>query len=275
MKAIVMAGGRGSRLRPFTLSRPKPMLPLGNQPVLAHILDLLKRHDLCDVVIATCYLPEQIQDYFGDGSQRGMSLQYSVEETPLGTAGSVKQAQPLLDDEPFLVISGDIVTDIDLGQIIQFHQKKRALATLALTSVANPGAYGVVITDPVGRVRQYTEKPNIEKPSHRLAIAHLVNTGIYVLEPDLLDRMEPATVYDFSYDIFPHLLHKKNALFGCPVEGYWRDMGTMQSYRQSIADVRAGKVDFIANGANRRMATNGYTKQPRASLAEPFAVQLN
>lgn len=257
MKAIVMAGGFGSRLHPFTLNCPKPMLPLINQPILAHILDLLKRHHFRDVIIATHYLPEQIQAYFGDGQHRGMTLQYSVEESPLGTAGSVKNAQSYLGDKPFLVISGDIVTDIDLSRAVQFHRENRALATLALTQVENPTEYGVVVTDQAGRIQHY-----LEKPSQQSILSNFVNTGIYVLEPTLLDHMNPGTVYDFSYDIFPKLLQQNAALYGCLSEGYWRDIGTIQSYQQSIADVRSGKVDLIQAGVNRSMATNGYAKLP-------------
>jgi mannose-1-phosphate guanylyltransferase/phosphomannomutase len=265
MKAIVMAGGFGSRLHPFTLNCPKPMLPLINQPILAHILDLLKRHHFCDVIIATHYLPEQIQAYFGDGRQRGMVLQYSVEESPLGTAGSVKNVQSYLDDKPFLVISGDIVTDIDLSRAVQFHLEKGALATLALTQVANPTEYGIVVTDQTGRIQHY-----LEKPSQQSAISNFVNTGIYVLEPTLLDDMQPHTTYDFSYDIFPQLLNQNAALYGCLAEGYWRDMGTIQSYQQCIADVRAGKVDLIQAGTNRSMATSGSAELPGSRPSARF-----
>lgn len=267
MKAIVMAGGFGSRLYPFTLNCPKPMLPLINQPVLAHILDLLKRHHIFDVVIATHYLPEQIQDYFGDGRRQDMRLQYSVEKLPLGTAGCVKNAQPYLDDKPFLVISGDIVTDINLSQVVRFHREKRAVATLALTHVADPTGYGVVITDQAGRIRQY-----LEKPSHQSIISNFVNTGIYVLEPKLLDSMKPHTTYDFSYDIFPQMMKQNAALFGCLAEGYWRDMGTLRSYQQSIADVCAGKVDLIRTGTDRWAATSGSAKLPSTPFTESLVV---
>jgi mannose-1-phosphate guanylyltransferase/phosphomannomutase len=232
-----MAGGFGNRLYPLTRNCPKPMLPLIDQPVLGHILDLLKQHHFSDVIIATYYLPEQIQDYFGDGKDRGMTLQYSVEEFPLGTAGSVKNAQPYLDDEPFLVISADIVTDINLSQLVQFHWEKDALATLALTRVAEPKEYGVVVTDHVGHIRQY-----LEKPGHLQVNSNFVNTGIYVLEPELLDDMQPDTVCDFSYDIFPQMVKRNEAIFGYLASGYWRDMGTMQSYQQCLVDMRTGLV---------------------------------
>jgi mannose-1-phosphate guanylyltransferase/phosphomannomutase len=171
-----------------------------------------------------------------------MALRYSVEKFPLGTAGSVKNAQRYLDDEPFLVISGDIVTDINLSHVIDFHREKGALATVALTHVDDPAPYGGVLTDAAGRIRQYQEKP-----SRRQVVSHFVNTGIYVLEPTLLDEMEPDTVCDFSYDIFPRMLQQEQALFGYVAPGYWRDMGTIQSYQQCLVDVRRGKVDLTQN----------------------------
>jgi mannose-1-phosphate guanylyltransferase / phosphomannomutase len=256
LKAIVMAGGFGKRLRPFTRNCPKPMLPLIDKPVLAHILDLLKRHRFFEIIIAAHYLPEQIQDYFGDGRHMGMTLHYSVEESPLGTAGSVKKAQSYLDDEPFLVISGDIITDINLSQVVQFHREKDALATLALTHVADPTQYGVVITDHAGHIRQY-----LEKPGHQQVISNFVNTGIYVLEPTLLDDMKPNTACDFSYDIFPQMLNRNQALFGYLAEGYWRDMGTMQSYQQCLADVRAGKVKLMRDTTHGWIAIDEIAKQ--------------
>jgi mannose-1-phosphate guanylyltransferase/phosphomannomutase len=242
------------------------MLPLINQPVLAHILDLLQRHRFSEVIIAAHYLPEQIQDYFGDGSHRGMTLHYSVEKFPLGTAGSVKNAQTYLDDEPFLVISGDIVTDINLSQVVQFHQEKDALATLALTHVADPAQYGVVLTDDVGHIRQY-----LEKPSRQQVISNFVNTGIYVLEPKLLDDMKPNTVCDFSYDIFPRMLKQNQALFGYLAEGYWRDMGTIQSYQQCLVDIRTGKVDLTRDTTNGWVAVRESARLANARLAESLA----
>ena len=192
MKAVVMAGGAGSRLRPLTVDRPKPMVPIVNKPVMSHILDLLKRHGITDVVITLHYMAETIQDYFGDGQGLGMKIQYSIEETPLGTAGSVKQAQAMLD-EPFVVISGDAVTDIDLSAVCQYHQDKGSLATLTLYRVANPLEYGVVIIDSEGRIKQF-----LEKPSWGEVISDTVNTGIYVLQPEVLDYFEPEVSFDFS-----------------------------------------------------------------------------
>ena len=239
MKAVIMAGGLGSRLRPLTIGCPKPMVSFVNKPVLDHTLDLLKRHHIFDVVITVQYLADQIQNYLGDGSRHGMTIRYAVEEIPLGTAGSVKNAQPYLDQGTFLVISGDAITDINLSRVIRFHREKRALATLALQQVSNPHQYGVVVTDNSGCVKHYVEKPGPEQ-----TCSNTVNTGIYVLEPEVLALMEPNQAYDFSLDIFPLLLNQ-NGLFGCPADGYWCDMGTIQSYLKATADALAGKVSHI------------------------------
>jgi mannose-1-phosphate guanylyltransferase/phosphomannomutase len=234
MKAVVMAGGAGSRLRPLTINHPKPMVPMVNKPVIAHILDLLKRHGILDVVITLQYMAEEIQDYFGDGQSFGMNVQYSVEETPLGTAGSVKQAQHLLD-ETFVVISGDAVTDIDLSAVIEYHRAKRSLVTITLYRVSNPLEYGVVIVDENGRVRQFQEKPSWGE-----VISDTVNTGIYVLEPQVLDYFEPQISYDFSKDLFPILLEKNDPMYGYVAEGYWCDVGNLAEYMRASNDILEG-----------------------------------
>ncbi|MCB0162922.1 MAG: nucleotidyltransferase family protein [Anaerolineae bacterium] len=244
MKAVIMAGGRGSRLRKLTTQRPKPMLPLLNKPVLAHLLNLLKHHQITDVVITVRYLAEQIKNYFGDGRDRGMAIQYAIENSPLGTAGSVKNAESYLGDEPFLVISGDAITDFDLSSVLQFHRDKQAAVTMVLKHVADPLEYGVVVTDAGGRIRHY-----LEKPDHGQVISNTVNTGIYVLEPEVLAMMKPNEVYDFSYDIFPRLLSQNIPLFGYLANGYWCDIGTIQRYRQATHDALVGKVKHIDRGS--------------------------
>ena len=238
MKAVVMAGGSGSRLRPLTINRPKPMVPLVNKPVVVHILELLKKHGILDVVLTLQYMAEDIQDYLGDGSSLGMNIQYSIEEMPLGTAGSVKQAQALLDDT-FVVVSGDAVTDIDLGKVIAYHHAKQSLATIALYRVANPLEYGVVIIDDQGRVRQFQEKP-----SWGDVVSDTVNTGIYVLEPKVLDYFQPETSFDFSKDLFPMLLAKGDPMYGHIVDGYWCDVGNIAEYMRASNDILAGQVQL-------------------------------
>lgn len=237
MKAVLMAGGEGSRLRPLTIVRPKPMVPIVNKPVMEHVLDLLKRHGITDVIVTVQYLASVIEDYFGDGSSIGMNLSYSVEEVPLGTAGSVKAVQDQLD-ETFLVISADALTDFDLGSIIEFHRSRRATATLTLYQVPNPLEYGVVIIDGDGRIRQF-----LEKPSWGEVFSDTVNTGVYVLEPKIFDYYEAGKSVDFSHDVFPELLRSHDELFGYVASGYWCDVGNIPEYMRANADVLLGRVD--------------------------------
>ena len=238
MKAVVMAGGEGSRLRPLTIGRPKPMVPLVNKPIMSHILELLKYHDITDVVATLQYLPDYIQDFYGSGLSMDMNLKYSVEEIPLGTAGSVRHASDFLDtDEPFVVISGDALTDFDLAQAIEDHKQKGAVATLVLYHTANPLEYGVVVTDGEGRITQF-----LEKPSWGEVISDTVNTGIYILNPEVLDDIPQKQPYDFSKDLFPKLLGKGAALYGYIASGYWCDVGNLQEYRRACGDLLAGKV---------------------------------
>jgi mannose-1-phosphate guanylyltransferase / phosphomannomutase len=242
MKAVVMAGGAGSRLRPLTINHPKPMVPMVNKPVIGHIIDLLKRHGITDVMITLQYRAEDIQDYFGDGQSMGMNIQYSIEETPLGTAGSVKQAQQFLD-ETFIVISGDAVTDIDLTAAIEYHRAKHALATITLYRVANPLEYGVVIVDDGGRILQF-----LEKPSWGEVISDTVNTGIYVLEPQVLDYFEPGINFDFSKDLFPILMSRNDPIYGYIASGYWCDVGNLAEYMRASNDILEGRVQVGSLG---------------------------
>ncbi|MCB0210803.1 MAG: NDP-sugar synthase [Anaerolineae bacterium] len=243
MKAVIMAGGFGSRLYPLTAKRPKPMVPLVNKPVLSHILGLLKHHHITDVIITVKHMANQVQEYFGDGTRFGMKITYALEETPLGTAGGVKNAEPYIGNEPFLVISSDIVTDIDLTKLIRYHRDKQAKVTMALKRVNNPKGYGVVLLDKRGGIQHLLEKPQPDE-----IISNIVNTGIYILEPTVLAYMQADTKYDFSYDIFPQLLDDEVPFFGYLASRYWRDMGTIQNYEQAVVDVLDGKVNHIRLG---------------------------
>ena len=234
-----MAGGEGSRLRPLTLHRPKPMIPLVNRVVAAHIADLLRRNQFTEIVATLQYRAEDIQNYFGDGHGFGVNVQYSVEPRPLGTAGSVKYAASVLGtDEPFLVISGDALTDFNLQEILAFHKRVGALATLTLTRVPNPLEYGVITLDGEGRIEAF-----IEKPSWGEVNSDTVNTGVYVLSPELLDEIEPDASVDFSRDVFPKLLARGAPLYGYVADGYWADIGTFEEYHKASADVLTRKVD--------------------------------
>jgi mannose-1-phosphate guanylyltransferase/phosphomannomutase len=240
MKAVVMAGGEGSRLRPLTLNRPKPMIPLVNRVVLAHIGELLRRNDFTDVVATLQYRAEDIQNYFGDGQGLGINLHYAVETRPLGTAGSVKHAAPQLDaQEPFLVISGDALTDFDLSKVIEFHKSVGALVTVTLTRVSNPLEYGVVALDEDGAIRRF-----IEKPSWGEVLSDTVNTGIYIVSPEIFAEIEPEVAVDFSRDLFPKLMKKGAPLYGCVAPGYWTDVGTLEEYHHATADILNKKVNI-------------------------------
>ena len=236
MKAVVMAGGEGSRLRPLTINRPKPMVPLINKPVIVHILELLKKYGITEVVLTLQYMADVVQDYLGDGSSMGMEISYSIEEVPLGTAGSVKNAQKFLDDT-FIVISGDAVTDFDLKKIMDYHQAKKSLATLVLYRVPNPLEYGVVITNAEGKIQEFQEKP-----SWGQVMSDTVNTGIYVLEPQVLDLFEAGKNFDFSKDLFPILLKNGDPMYGYVADGYWCDIGNIAEYIRASGDVLESRV---------------------------------
>lgn len=236
MKTIIMAGGEGSRLRPLTCDRPKPMVPIVNKPMMEHIVELLRRYGLSQIGVTLQYLPEQIREYFGDGSRFGVEMRYYIEETPLGTAGSVKNAAGFLD-ETFLVISGDALTDFDLQKAIDFHRQKGGVATLVLTSVEEPLEYGVVVTEEDGRILRFLEKPGWGE-----VISDTVNTGIYILEPEVLRHFEAGVKFDFAKDLFPLLMKKGYNLYGYVAEGYWCDIGNLQQYRQAHLDILSGKV---------------------------------
>jgi len=236
MKAVVMAGGEGSRLRPLTLERPKPMLPVVNRPVLGHILHLLKQHGIVDVVITLQYLAAQIQDYYGDGKALGMNIEYVIEESPLGTAGSVKNAQPYLEkDKPFLVISGDALTDFDLTQLVAYHRRRAALLTMALYHVPDPLEYGIINVHEDGRVAQF-----LEKPKWGAVTSDTVNTGIYVVEPEALERIPTDQPVDWSQHVFPQMLAAGEALYAYIANGYWCDIGTLSEYQRANFDLLNG-----------------------------------
>ena len=242
MKAVIMAGGEGSRLRPLTSERPKPLLPIVGRPVMEHILRLLRRHGLREVWATVHYLADEIESTFEDGSALGVRLRYSVEDAPLGTAGSVKRLAEHLD-EPFLVISGDALTDIDLTAVIAFHRERGAAATLVLARQPNPLEFGVVVTEADGRIQRF-----LEKPSWGEVFSDTVNTGIYVVDPSVLEQVEPDTSSDFSKDVFPALLQEGAPLFGYVAERYWCDIGNVEQYRDANVDALEGRVQVSIPG---------------------------
>lgn len=269
MKAVIMAGGKGTRLRPLTCDRPKPMVPIANRPMMEHIVSLLARSGFQDVAVTMFYLPEAIQEYFGDGYDWQVNLSYFIEEVPLGTAGSVKNAAAFLN-ETFLVISGDALTDFDLQAALRFHREKGALATLVLTKVETPLEYGVVITDGDGRIRQF-----LEKPSWGEVFSDTVNTGIYVLEPEIFDDIPPGEEFDFSKNLFPLLLEKGAPLYGYVAPGYWSDIGNLEQYRQAHYDLLAGKINLPLPGEEIEpgiRVEEGALLHPEAKLQAPVLI---
>jgi NDP-sugar pyrophosphorylase family protein len=236
MKAMIMAAGVGSRLEPLTCNIPKPMVPVVNRPAMEHIIRLLAKNNIHQIGANLWYLPEKITNYFGDGSGFGVSIKYSKEKELMGTAGGVKKLQDFFD-ETFVIISGDALTDINLDAILKFHREKKALATIALKEVDDPRQFGVVITEPDGRIKAFQEKP---EPGTELSC--LANTGIYVFEPGIFEHIPTNEVYDFGKQLFPKLIDLGAAFYGYPIEDYWCDIGTLNQYRYSNYDVLRGKV---------------------------------
>ena len=273
MRAVLMAGGSGTRLRPLTCDLPKPMVPILNRPIAEHIINLLKRNGISEVIATLHYLPDVMRDYFQDGSEFGVEMTYAVEEDqPLGTAGCVKNIAELLDDT-FLVISGDSITDFDLQAAIAFHKKKKSKATLILAKVPNPVEFGVVIADPDGKINRF-----LEKPSSSEIFSDTVNTGTYILEPEVLDYLPTNSECDFSKDLFPLLLEKQEPMYGYVGEGYWCDVGHLDAYREAQYDGLQSKVkiDFAYEEIKPGMwvGENTYI-DPSAKIETPILIGSN
>lgn len=269
MQAVILAGGKGTRLYPLTSRVPKPMVNFFNKPVLEHTIELLKRHDIRDIVITLAYKAEQIIDHFGGGSKWGVHIQYALEDTPMGTAGGLRRMQPLLNDT-FLIISGDAVTDFDLKAAVGFHKHKSAIATMLLYEVDDPSQFGIVESDDDGKIRRFIEKP---RPSE--AFTNTINTGIYVLEPELISYIPYDTAYDFSKDIFPRLLQNQEPFYSYRSEGYWCDVGSLAQYRNVHFDALTGKVKL--NLPANRVASGIWVGEdaeihPSVHLKAPFYV---
>lgn len=242
MKGIILAGGSGTRLRPLTVNTPKPMVPILNRPFLEHVLLYLKRYGIEEVILATHYLPNCFQAYLSDSAGYGLRLTCVVEEIPLGTAGAVKNVAQYLDDT-FLVFNGDIFTDLDLSALIAFHKEKKAQVTIALTPVDNPTIYGVVESNGDGRVLRFLEKPGWEEVT-----TNLINAGIYVLEPEVLELVSPGSYYMFENGLFPLLLRRGEPVYGYPSSAYWLDIGTPEKYLKLHSDLLRGEAASSLSG---------------------------
>jgi mannose-1-phosphate guanylyltransferase/phosphomannomutase len=270
MRAVVMAGGEGTRLRPMTANQPKPLLPVVNRPIMEHVLRLLKRHGFDETVVTVQFLASLIRTYFGDGDELGMHLSYATEETPLGTAGSVKNAEAALKDDAFLVISGDALTDIDLGAVVRAHKARGALVTVCLKRVPDPLEFGIVITDEQERIERF-----LEKPTWGQVFSDTVNTGIYVMEPEVFAHVATGEIVDWSGDVFPALVAAGAPVYGFVADGYWEDVGTHESYLRAQADVLNRQVDVDIDGfevAPGVWVGEGAEVEPDAILKGPLYV---
>jgi len=254
VKAVIMAGGFGTRIHPLTINLPKPMIPLINRPIMEHIIELLKQHGITDLILLLYHQPEVIKKYFGDGSEFGVHITYVTPLEDFGTAGAVKAAARHLD-ERFMIISGDLLTDFDLSEVIAFHEQQQAKATITLTPVADPLQFGVVITDKDHRITKFLEKPGWGE-----VFSDTINTGIYVLEPEILDLIPEGENRDWAKDVFPQMLNDQAALYGCPMTGYWADIGNPEAYLEASKDILAGKVAV-------RIAEPGRSDRPELHIS--------
>jgi len=244
MKAILLAGGKGTRLRPLTIHTPKPIVPIFERPFLHYQLDLLKRvPEIDEVILSLNYQPRRIEEIFGDGSDAGLSIKYVVEPAPLGTAGAVRYAGDSLR-ESVVVFNGDVLTEIDLAAVIRLHRERRAKATIVLTPVENPSAYGLVETDRDGNISRFLEKP---KPDE--ITCNTINAGIYILEPDTFDRIPKDTPWSIERSFFPSLIERQETFVAYVYEGYWIDIGTPEKYLQVHRDIMDGRYRTPAFGA--------------------------
>jgi len=244
MKAVIIAGGLGTRLRPLTYNIPKPIVPVANRPFVLHQIDLLRQHGIKEIILNLHYLSDSIKKVLDDGKKLGVKIRYSIEEHPLGTAGAVKNAEEYFDDEPLLIFNGDVLTDINLTQIIEFHQKNKARATLTLTRVDDPTAYGLILTNRESVVTHFIEKPSWEQLANLSALgpADTINAGIYVLDPKVFRGVPAGVEYSFERQLFPGLLEKGELICGYVSDRYWIDIGKPSQYRQAHEAILRNEV---------------------------------
>ena len=263
MKAVVMAGGFGTRIQPLTSSVPKPMIPVYNKPMMEYIIMSLRDAGIKDIAILLYFKPEIIKAHFGDGSSLGINIEYFTPDDDYGTAGAVKKAEKFLD-ERFIVVSGDLITDFSIPDIIKYHEEKKSKATITLTSVPDPLQFGVVITDSDGKIVRFLEKPGWGE-----VFSDTINTGIYVFEPEILNYIPENKNFDFSKDLFPSIMASGTYIYGYNAKGYWRDVGNPDSYRTSLLEIAQGMIKLplegekktfnegvLYHGANFKMADN-------------------
>jgi len=236
MKAMILAAGVGSRLDPLTRNLPKPLVPIVNKPVMEHIVELLARHGITEIMVNLHYHGDLIQDYFGDGSKWGVSLSYSPEDQLWGDAGSVKRCEDFFD-ETFLVVGGDDLSDMDIGRLVKQHQENKATCTIALSLVDDPAEYGIVLLNEKGKITRFFEKPKGE-----IIFSNMANTGVYVFEPEVFELIPRGVMYGFGHNVFPQFLERKRRFYGYLTSSYWRDVGSLKAYHEAHSDALNGKV---------------------------------
>jgi NDP-sugar pyrophosphorylase family protein len=240
MQALILAGGKGTRLRPLTVYTPKPIVPVVNRPFLLYQVDILRAAGITDITLSLSYQPDKIEQLLGDGSEYGVMLRYITEPSPMGTGGAYRFAADNIS-ETTIVFNGDILTDFDISSLVEFHREKNAAATIALVPVDDPSRYGLVELDKEGRVKRFLEKPEADELA-KLKI-NTINAGIYVLEPQVLDLIPKDTNHSFEYDVFPEILNRKLAFFGRVMnDEYWLDIGTPTTYLNAHHDFLSGKI---------------------------------
>lgn len=270
MKAVILVGGQATRLLPLTCNTPKAMLPVLNIPFLEHVIRYLSKHQIKDIILAQGYLAQPIESYLGDGSQLGVKLNYVVEDTPLGTAGAVKNTEKYLD-ETFLMLNGDIFTDLDITAMIGHHLERKAKATIALTPVDDPTSYGLVETEAQGRVTQF-----LEKPSRSQVTTNMINAGTYVLEPEILAQIPPQTKVSIEKEVFPLLLEQGKPVYAYPSSAYWIDMGTPEKYLRLHRDLLSGKSSQYTPASPREVVIGEQNYiHPTARIKGPVIIGNN
>ncbi len=270
MKAMILAAGVGSRLDPLTRAIPKPMVPIVNRPVIEHIVHKLKKHGFTEIRINLHYLGDVIQEHLGDGSQLGVQISYAQEDKFWGDAGSVKRSQDFFAGETFLVVGGDDISDIDLSGVVQLHREKNAASTIAPTVVDDPSQFGIVVTEPDGRITRF-----LEKPKGGDVFSNTANTGVYLFEPEVFDLIPEGTFWGFGNNVFPQLLSSGKPLYGYLTHAYWMDVGNLKIYRQTNFDALNGRValDFLVPQSEAGIwKGDGVQIDPTAEIIPPVVL---
>jgi mannose-1-phosphate guanylyltransferase len=269
MKAVILVGGLGTRLRPLTCNTPKPLIPIVNTPFIEHMLANLRDQGITEVILAVQYLADRFRDALGDGSRLGLKVHVMEEPEPRGTAGAVKNVEHLLDGSTF-VFNGDVMTDLDLQAMLAFHRERGSKLTIALTPVEDPTSFGLVETNPDGRIRRFIEKPRVDEIT-----TDLINAGTYIIEPELFRYVPPAQYFMFERGLFPVVLQTGDPMFGYPSSAYWTDIGKPATYLEVHHDILMGKVRFNFHGkeiASRVWLEDGADIDPTAQLIGPIVI---